>query len=81
MNIFVRVSPRASRCKVKEENGILKVYLTRPAVDGQANDQLIEVLADHFRVKKYRIEIVQGKNNRSKVVRIDDVAVLFPSKK
>ncbi len=80
MKIEVRVSPRASRCKVKEENGVWKVFLTRPAVDGQANDQLIEVLADHFQVKKYRIKIIQGKNNRNKVVRIDDVAVLPPEK-
>jgi hypothetical protein len=72
MKINVRVVPRSSRREVKTENGILKVYLTRPAVDGQANTQLIEVLAEHFKIKKYLIEIVQGQNSRNKIIRIED---------
>ena len=72
MKINVRVIPRASRREVKTENKNLKVYLTRPAVDGEANIQLIEVLADHFKVKKYNIEIVQGHRSRNKVIRIED---------
>ena len=70
MRIEVRVAPKASRTAVKEENGRLKVYLTRPAQDGQANAQLIEVLAGHFKVKKYRIEIVSGQTARTKIVEI-----------
>jgi uncharacterized protein (TIGR00251 family) len=72
MKINVRVVPRASRIQVKTGNDILKVYLTRPAVDGEANSQLIEVLADHFKVKKYQVEIIQGNNSRNKVIRIED---------
>jgi uncharacterized protein (TIGR00251 family) len=72
MKINVRVVPRASRREVKTENGILKVYLTRPAADNEANIQLIEVLAGHFKVKKYDIEIVQGIHSRNKVIRIED---------
>jgi len=72
MKINVRVVPRASRREVKTENGNLKVYLTRPAIDGEANTQLIEVLAEHFKVKKYDIEIVQGQRSRNKVIRIED---------
>ncbi|HOW42224.1 MAG TPA: DUF167 domain-containing protein [Candidatus Omnitrophota bacterium] len=70
MRISVRVVPRASRTAVKEENGVLKVYLTRPAQDGQANAQLIAVLADHFQVKKYQIGIVAGQTSRTKIVDI-----------
>jgi uncharacterized protein (TIGR00251 family) len=72
MKINVRVVPRASRLEVKIENNDLKVYLTRPAMDGEANIQLIEVLAEHFKVKKYNIEIIQGLRSRNKVVRIED---------
>jgi uncharacterized protein (TIGR00251 family) len=80
MKINVRVVPRASRLEVKNDNGILKVYLTRPAVDQQANTQLIEVLAKHFKAKKYQIEIVQGLNSRNKVIRIEDGANPLPEK-
>jgi uncharacterized protein (TIGR00251 family) len=72
MKINVRVVPGSSRREVKIENNDLKVYLTRPAVDGEANIQLIEVLAGHFKVKKYNIEIVRGHRSRNKVIRIED---------
>jgi uncharacterized protein (TIGR00251 family) len=73
MKINIRVVPKASRREVKtEENGTLKVYLTRPAVDGEANAQLIEVLAKYFQVKKYDIEILQGLRSRNKVVEINN---------
>jgi len=39
----VRVIPKAKRNLIKKENNLLKIYLTRPAHDGQANAQLIEV--------------------------------------
>lgn len=80
MKINVRVVPRSSRVAVKNVNGILKVFLTRPAVDGQANEQLLEVLAEHFKARKYQLEIIQGHNNRNKVIRIEDVAIPRPEK-
>jgi uncharacterized protein len=72
MNINVRVFPRAKRVAVESENGIFKVYLTKPAVDGQANNQLIGVLADHFKVKKYQVKIKFGLNNRNKIINIEN---------
>ncbi len=75
MKIIVRVVPRSSRIKVKQINGIYKVYLTKPAVDGQANTQLIEVLADFFKVKKYQLVISQGENSRNKVITVEDASI------
>ena len=68
--INIRVVPKASRVLVKEENGMLKVYLTRPAQDGLANEQLIEVLADYLKVKKYQLTLVGGGHSRSKTIEI-----------
>lgn len=68
----VRVLPKASRNSVSEENGTLKVTLTKPAHKGLANAQLIALLAEHFGVKKYRIRIVKGANSRNKLVEIID---------
>ena len=72
MKINIKVVPRASRTMVKEENGLLKVHLTRPAVDGQANEQLIEVLAGFLKVKKYQIRIFRGQNSRNKIIEIEN---------
>ena len=71
MILRIRVSPKASRNLIKEEEGYLKVYLTKPAQDSQANNQLIELLAQHLKVKKYRIKIIQGLKSRDKVVEIE----------
>lgn len=70
MILNVRVQPGSSRNLVKEENGVIKVYLTKPAQEGLANKQLIELLAGHFKAKKYRIKIVKGENSRDKLVEV-----------
>jgi hypothetical protein len=60
----------ASRNLVKEERGGFKVYLTKPAVDGLANEQLVELLAEHLEVKKYQVKILKGLKARDKIVEI-----------
>jgi len=71
MTLEVRVVPRSSRNLVKEESGCLKVCLTRPAQDGEANAQLIELLAEYLKVKKYRIRITRGEKSRNKLISVD----------
>ena len=70
MILNIRVIPKASRNLVKKENDILKVYLTKPPEDNLANEQLIEVLAEHLKIKKYRIKIAKGQKSRNKSVEI-----------
>jgi len=67
----IRVIPQSNRNLIKEEDTSLKVYLTKPAQDGLANKQLIELLAEHFNIKKYQISIIKGEKSKDKVVKID----------
>ncbi len=55
----------------KKENNRYKVYLTRPAHNGLANKQLIELLAEHFSLKRYQIKILRGEKSKDKVIEID----------
>jgi uncharacterized protein (TIGR00251 family) len=71
----IRVTPKASRNLIKKENDCLKVYLTKPAQDGLANMQLIDLLARHLNIKKYQIKIIKGEKSRNKIVKIDVRAV------
>ena len=50
--INVKVIARASRCEIIPFNDGLKVKLTRPAVEGKANEQLCALLADYWHVPK-----------------------------
>ena len=70
MKLQIKVIPGAKKALWKEEGGIIKVYLTAPAVEGKANDALIDFLADHFEIRKSAIEILKGLKSRHKVVNI-----------
>lgn len=71
MRIYVKVSPRSSQNKVEQiAEGEFKVWLTAAPVDGQANDMLIKVLADHFHVGRSLVKIVGGKSAKIKIVEI-----------
>lgn len=72
MILNVRVIPKASRSLIKKENDYLKVYVTKPAADGLANAQLIDLLAGYLKVKKYRIKIIRGEKSRNKLCRIEN---------
>jgi hypothetical protein len=67
----VRVTARASRNRVEQIGDTLKVYLTKPAAEGQANAQLVDLLSVHFKIKKYQVSIKSGKKSRNKLVEID----------
>jgi len=66
----VRVIPRSSRNRIQQEGNNLKAHLTKPAQQGLANEQLIELLSDYFKVKKYQIRIKSGEKSRDKLVEI-----------
>lgn len=70
MRINVRVAPKAKHNKVVVEPDRLKVYLTAPPVEGKANTALIEVLAEHYGVKRSQVRIVKGEKGRDKLVEI-----------
>ncbi|MDD5397086.1 MAG: DUF167 domain-containing protein [Candidatus Moranbacteria bacterium] len=71
MRIYIRVSPRSSKNEViKISDREYKVKLTAPPVDGAANDALIKLLSQHFKVAKSLITIVGGKSTKIKMVDI-----------
>jgi uncharacterized protein (TIGR00251 family) len=75
ITITVRVTPRSSRSEVVGmADGVLRVRLTSPPVDGAANEELVRVLAKAYRVPKSEIVIISGINARTKLVRITGAA-------
>ncbi|MBK9315591.1 MAG: DUF167 domain-containing protein [Acidobacteria bacterium] len=71
----VRVQPRASRSGVAGEmDGALKVRLNSPPVDGEANDELVRLLAKIFSIPRARISLLSGQTSRSKLIRLEGVS-------
>jgi uncharacterized protein (TIGR00251 family) len=67
----LHVQPGASRTEFAGKHGErVKVRLAARAVDGQANQALIEFLAAHYNVPKRNVTITAGLKSRRKRVQI-----------
>ena len=75
--IKVRVQPRASRTMVAGVTGDarLKISLTSPPVDGEANASLIAFTAKLFKVKRSSVVVASGLKSRNKAVKVEGVTV------
>lgn len=74
--ICVRVIPRAGRSEIAGvREGALVVRLNAPPVDGAANDELIEVLADALSVPRRDVSITSGTSSKRKRVRVSGITV------
>lgn len=63
----VRAQPRSSRSGVDGVIGdALKVRIRSAPVDGKANKELVETLADFFSLPKSRVNFVGGETSKSK---------------
>ena len=70
----VRITPRSAVERIEEViDGVLKVRVMAPAVEGAANTALIRLLADELDVARRDVRIVAGASSRQKLVIIDGV--------
>lgn len=76
--IDVRVIPRASKSGIAGMRGdAVLVRLHAAPVEGAANAELIEVLADALDVPKRAVSIVAGERGRQKRVRVEGLTLDF----
>lgn len=66
------MTPRASRNEVTDilKDGTIKIRLTAPPVDGEANTELIKYLAKLLGVAPSMIEIIAGHRGRNKLISV-----------
>ncbi len=69
MIINIKVIPRAKRALVKDGDP-LRIYVNQPPEDGRANDAVIKLLAEHFKIPKSKIKILKGEKSREKIIEI-----------
>jgi len=74
VTIDILVQPRASRAKIGPmHDDRLKVAVTAPPVDGEANAAVIELFAKRLGVPRSSVEIVAGASSRRKTIKIANV--------
>jgi uncharacterized protein (TIGR00251 family) len=68
----LRIVPNAKRSEVVGPHGdAIKLKIAAPALEGKANDELVEFLADKLGVARRSITLVSGEKSRDKVVAIE----------
>lgn len=71
VRISVRLQPRAAKNQIVGfQEGVLKIKVTAPPVDGEANQVLINYLARLLSIPKSACRIVTGEKSRNKTVEI-----------
>ncbi|MDR1663285.1 MAG: DUF167 domain-containing protein [Endomicrobium sp.] len=71
MIIKARVIPNSKRNEVVSRVGsILRVKIAAPVVEGKANEELCDFLADFFDVKRSMIFLRKGERGREKTIEI-----------
>jgi len=68
----IHVIPRSAKCGIAGIQGdALKIKITAPPVEGQANLECIRFLSDILSVKKNQVTIVSGHKSKKKTVAIE----------
>ena len=74
--LWVVVIPRAHRDGVGPfADGVLRVRVTRPPADGEANRAVVRLVADALAVAPSRIRIAAGERARRKRLDVDGLGV------
>jgi uncharacterized protein (TIGR00251 family) len=78
MLLFVKAKPNQRFDKVERVGAEWQIRLKAPAVDGKANEHLIEYLSEILKIPKSKINLKKGQTSRIKCLEIiaDEKTVL-----
>ena len=65
--LSVRAQPRARKARIIGEHaGAMKVAVTDPPERGKANQAIMQLLCEHFELKKSQVILISGESSRQK---------------
>ena len=68
------VQPKARQTKILGVyDGMLKLAVAAPPVDGKANKQVTAFLANLFKIRKSEVKIISGLHSRKKICVLGDL--------
>ncbi|MNL08780.1 hypothetical protein D3C87_1295150 [compost metagenome] len=76
VRLHLFIQPKASKNEVVgPHNGEIKIKITSPPIDGEANSGLIEYLSKLFKIPKRDITLAKGETNRHKVLDLSGITL------
>ncbi len=74
--LTVYVQPKASQNKIAGLHGeAVKLMITAPPVDGQANKAVLNFIAKSFRLPKSQVTLHSGHQSRTKRLRLEGITL------
>jgi uncharacterized protein (TIGR00251 family) len=75
MTIEAKVVPKSARDEIwGSVNGILRVRVSAPPIEGKANERLIELISRTIGVPRSNVTIIKGRTSRIKTISIEGVS-------
>jgi hypothetical protein len=71
----VRATPRAKSNRIELIEGRIKIWVTAPPADGQANQAVRDLLADRLGIAPSRVSLIRGAASREKTFQIDGMTM------
>lgn len=70
--LFLYIQPGASRTQFSGlHDGRLKIKIKAPPRDGEANECLLEYLAEFLKISKSKLHLIQGESSRQKTILVE----------
>ena len=73
MKVRVRVHAGARVARTEARGEELHVWVNAPPVDGKANEEVVEVLAELHHVPKSAVRLASGRASRTKIFELDGI--------
>lgn len=70
VKIEVKVKPNSKTEQVSQVGASFMVKVKQPPKEGQANQAVVKLLAQHFGVPQNQVKIVSGLRNKNKVIEV-----------
>ena len=72
MILRVKVKPNSRTSSlIQQADGSWQAHLQAQPIDGKANDELVGLIAVHFRCRRAAVVIKSGASGRAKIVRVE----------
>ena len=70
-DVRITVQPKSSQNKVAVEDESIRVWVSTPPTEGEANEAVIKLFSKALKLAKSKILIVKGHSSREKTLRIE----------
>ncbi len=73
MLIKIKVFPNSKKNKItKKSKGSYRIEIREKAERGKANDAIIDLFSQYFKISKSNIRIIKGWKQRNKIIKIKE---------